>query len=593
MADEDSDSVEITHISSEKNPGQVWSVEKVNAAHLKRPLIEDAIRKYKEDHPTWEQQPLLDVSESIAKAVKQDCPRLVTHVVRNIIWTVLSSSISGSCQDPAKKDEHEKKVVQELCRGLAFGDRVEGEAVSSDEEEYRDVGLAVLCPITMEINNTVNGNSVLLECEDVPLKLVERVRKRYVSLRVQDGGAVVAATVGGENVDIVAASAVDGSEIAEQRDREDREGLFNRDLEVGRVSTTFKAEVEDAKSLMPIAECTAESWCALCHWCGNRQALSSGRCTFHRRGCKEWFLSYQGVLLLMYRLAPDVFDSIRSSSTASSALKRKLGFLVSVFNAPGAAITLAEVHPEHVTARYRSMTAQDGFRMNASSLKTLLTSFRICFNVARVEAGQRQAAVRGQQSFEQAAKRKSEFANLRNLNLFQKKRTLDLDVEDVGPAAPDEGGSSSEEGERHMWTVHGRNQRLVDGIQKVFRSFAIDVEKEEISSVFAENQRDPATACLVLERRYWGQAVFAVGGVVEAKYLRGPHYYRAKIVAQEAEGKFEIEWVDTDPQDRMKTKRDFRFPRIRKDEWKKWVGSTVDLEFPEFSRKFNTFSAMN
>ena len=144
-----------------------------------------------------------------------------------------------------------------------------------------------------------------------------------------------------------------------------------------------------------------------------------------------------------------------------------------------------------------------------------------------------------------------------------------------------------------MWTAHGHNVRLVEGIQKVFGSFSIDVDKDQISSVFAENQRDPATACLVLERQYWGQAVFAVGVVVDAKYLRGQHYYRAKIVAQEAAGKFEIKWLDTDPEDRIKTKRDFRFPCIAKAEWKRWVGSTDDSEFPEFIRKLNTFPAMN
>ncbi len=96
MAEVDSD-LEITHVSTEANPGQVWSIEKVNAAHQKRPLIELAIANYKSKNPNWEEEPLSEVSEKIAKAVKQECSRLVTHVVKNIIWTVLSSSLSGSC----------------------------------------------------------------------------------------------------------------------------------------------------------------------------------------------------------------------------------------------------------------------------------------------------------------------------------------------------------------------------------------------------------------------------------------------------------------------------------------------------------------
>ncbi len=88
--------------------------------------------------------------------------------------------------------------------------------------------------------------------------------------------------------------------------------------------------------------------------------------------------------------------------------------------------------------------------------------------------------------------------------------------------------------------------------------------------------------------------MFTVGVVVDAKYLRGPNYYRAKIVAQEADGKFVIDWLDTDSEDRVKTKRDFRFPRIPKAEWKQWSGAMEDYKLPEFIRKLNTLvPAMN
>ena len=51
----------------------------------------------------------------------------------------------------------------------------------------------------------------------------------------------------------------------------------------------------------------------------------------------------------------------------------------------------------------------------------------------------------------------------------------------------------------------------------MFGSFSIEIEKDEISQVFAESQRDAGSACLVLERRYWGQAVLEVGVVVDAE----------------------------------------------------------------------------
>ncbi len=88
-------------------------------------------------------------------------------------------------------------------------------------------------------------------------------------------------------------------------------------------------------------------------------------------------MSYQGILLLMYWLALPVFDSIQAAATVSTALKRKLSFLVTVFCAAGAEITLSEVNPMYVTARYKCMMQQDGFGMNTSSLKTLLMHFML------------------------------------------------------------------------------------------------------------------------------------------------------------------------------------------------------------------------
>jgi hypothetical protein len=162
----------------------------------------------------------------------------------------------------------------------------------------------------------------------------------------------------------------------------------------------------------------------------------------------------------MYRLDTAMFDRIQESETASPALKRKLKFLVAVFNHPSAEITLAEVNPAYVSARYESMKSQVGFRMNASALKTLLTSFRICFNVMRIEAAQRQAAITGQRSFERAAMRKAEFSNLRQLNLFGQKRTRE--EEDDGDAEMSEASSASGgEGSAKMLTVAARSKYLL------------------------------------------------------------------------------------------------------------------------------------
>ena len=77
--------------------------------------------------------------------MKKDCPRLVLHIVRNIVWTVLSSKQSGSCTEGSKKDEHEEKIVKELTSGVAFGDLDEEEDMSSDEEGCGGSWSGVLC----------------------------------------------------------------------------------------------------------------------------------------------------------------------------------------------------------------------------------------------------------------------------------------------------------------------------------------------------------------------------------------------------------------------------------------------------------------
>ncbi len=113
----------------------------------------------------------------------------------------------------------------------------------------------------------------------------------------------------------------------------------------------------------------------------------------------------------MYWFARELFDGIQSSPTASSVLKQKLLFLVSIFSAQCADIALSEVNPTYVTARYHCMTTQDGFWMNLSLHKMLLTSFRIFFNFACMEAGQKQAAGSVQQAFQH-------FANSRKLKIL-------------------------------------------------------------------------------------------------------------------------------------------------------------------------------
>ncbi len=102
MAEED-DGVEITQVSCVGNPNQVWAIEKVNAAEKQRDFIQTTISEYKRKNPGWEKKALSVVAERIAKVVKATYPHLVMHVVKNIVWTVLSSSMSGSCEDPGKK----------------------------------------------------------------------------------------------------------------------------------------------------------------------------------------------------------------------------------------------------------------------------------------------------------------------------------------------------------------------------------------------------------------------------------------------------------------------------------------------------------
>jgi hypothetical protein len=386
--------------------------------------------------------------------------------------------------------------------------------------------------------------------------------------------------------DVVEESVVEGSAPGEDGSRQDRGALFTSAVEIGRVSASLKVEAEDAKSVMPIANCTGGEWCALCHWCSGRQTSTSDRCTFQRRGRKEWFLSYQGLLLLMYRLDTAMFDRIQESETASPALKRKLKFLVAVFNHPSAAITLTEVNPAYVTARYERMKSQVGFRMNASALRTLLTSFRICFNVMRIEAAQRQAAMTGQRSFERAAMRKAKFSNLRQMNLFGQKRTRE--EEDDGHAEMSEASSGSGgEGSATMPTAAARSKLLVSAIKHVFASYSIEIDPDEISRVLGESQGDAASASRVLEKKYWSQAVLDVGAVLEARYQRGGFFYRARIVEQQSEGKFLIEWGDEDEKDRVKMRSDFRFPRLSKAEFRRWVDREEDYEFPEFRGELN------
>jgi hypothetical protein len=430
------------------------------------------------------------------------------------------------------------------------------------------------------VNNSVNGNRVLLEYEDVPAKLVGKVRARYNTIRVfaVQGGNTEEGEVQADDVvetsDAGGASAVDREEVP-------REAIFSSSLEAGKVSDEIRAEFEDAKTLMPIAKCTSEEWCALCHWCGGRQSKED-RCSFDRRGRKEWFLSYQGVLLLMHRHAAQEFDAIQSSLHASRALKRKLLFLVHVFNAQTADITMSEVNPSYLSARLRSMMDEDGFRMNVSSLKTLLTSFRIYFNVARMESAQKLVAVSAQRGAEQALKRSVEFNKVRELDLFQMVRKRKPDVLENSSGEDSDGEEAEGAAGNKAVLMQSRKGRYAAGLLQIFSSHGIEIEEGAVLKALTENSI--LSAQLLLERAHWANAVFKAGGIVDAKYSHGKTYYRARIVEEQAGGKFLIEWEDGDAQDLVKRSTDFQFPRIDGREWKAWVDNHHVGPFPTFPR---------
>ena len=114
----DADSVEFLCVTHEAHPGQIWSAEKVNAVVANRPLIDAEIRNYQTKHPNWKDQNISVVVEEITNIVKEKHKRLVKHVVRNIVWTVLASAQSGSCTEDSKKEEHEEKIVKALSDGV-------------------------------------------------------------------------------------------------------------------------------------------------------------------------------------------------------------------------------------------------------------------------------------------------------------------------------------------------------------------------------------------------------------------------------------------------------------------------------------------
>ena len=581
---------EIVYVSHEANPTQLWSVEKVAAAGLKRYVIDEKISQYQASHSEWAKEKLCDVAEEITKEVKKECPKLVSLIVRNIVWTVLSSKQSGSCVDGSKKEEYEEKIVQALSSGLGFGDRDEADDVSSEEEGCGGTWSGVLCAATQDMNSSVNASAVLLEYEDVPAKLVDRVRLRYNALQicsVEGGGEGARREVGGEgsSSDPVEAVEVHDNGGGRSAEGETREGFFTASLHVGKVNRELRAEFEDAKAAMPLAKCTDEEWCALCHWCGGRQAKGD-RCVFHRFARKEWFRSYQGLLLLMYREAPETFSRIQSSSSASTALKRKLHFLVKVFTSSLADINLAEVNPSYVSSRFRAMKHENG-GMNVASIKALLTSFRIYFNVVRIDAAQKKVSILAQQPVEQFVKRNEEFKKARSLNLFEESRKRKLGSEVSGDEETEgEGSVKGAEGEEAGGgTALTKKERYGAGLQTIFTGVGIDLGDDAILKALSEHQCMPESAARALERLHWKNAVFTAGSIVDARYSSGQTFYRARVVEKQADGKFLIDWDDGDGKDRVKSSSELRMPRIDMREWSILADGYHVGQFPSFGKE--------
>jgi hypothetical protein len=579
---------EILYVSHEANPTQLWSVQKVAAAGLKRYVIDEKIRQYQASHPEWASQNICDVTDEITKEVKKECPKLVSAIVRNIVWTVLSSKQSGSCAEGSKKNEYEEKIVVALASGLGFGDRDEADNVSSEEEGCGGSWSGVVCAATQEMNHSVNANAVLLEYEDVPAKLVDRVRRRYQTLELVlvEGGAQGARRECGEqetSPEVVEAVEVEENAGGRSGEGESREAIFNPRLQIGQVNREVRAEFEDAKALMPLAKCTEQEWCALCHWCGGRQAKQD-RCVFHRFARKEWFRSYQGLLLLMHREAPETFCQIQSSSSASTALKRKLNFLLQVFTSPRADIILAEVNPSYVSSRFRLMKHQTGNAMNVASIKALLTSFRIYFNVVRIDAAQKSVSISAQGAVEQFVQRNAEFEEARRLNLFEgRKRKRGSEAsgdEETEGEASGHAGEGEEVGPENM----SRKERFAAGLQRIFSSVGIQLGDEVVLKALSEHQGAPESAARSLERSYLKQAVFTHGSIVDARYSTGQTFYRARVVKKQSDGKFLIEWDDGDEQDCVKSSSELRLPRIDIREWRTLADGHHVGDFPCFGK---------
>ena len=87
-----------------------------------------------------------------------------------------------------------------------------------------------------------------------------------------------------------------------------------------------------------------------------------------------------------------------------------------------------------------------------------------------------------------------------------------------------------------------------------------------------------------LERLHWKHAVFTAGSIVDARYSTGQTFYRARIVEEQAGGKFEIEWEDKDVNDRVKSSSELKFQQIERKEWKLWVDGYHKGPFPSFPR---------
>jgi hypothetical protein len=233
--------------------------------------------------------------------------------------------------------------------------------------------------------------------------------------------------------------------------------------------------------------------------------------------------------------------------------------------------------------------------MNVASIKALLTSFRIYFNVVRIDAAQKKVSILAQQPVEQFVKRNEEFKKARSLNLFEESRKRKLGSEVSGDEETEgEGSVKGAEGEEAGGgTALSKKERYGAGLQTIFTSVGIDLGDDAILKALSEHQCMPESAARALERLHWKNAVFTAGSIVDARYSSGQTFYRARVVEKQADGKFLIEWDDGDGKDRVKSSSELRMPRIDMREWSILADGYHVGQFPSFGKEQRNASKSN